>query len=116
MAWVRVFRNPLYHWTHLELRRYFGNKGEEEPGEIRLALMLEISSNRATHRGSQESHIACRKNQREQTNETAGSRPRHLLSKKFSIVAYSRFCVSMGTQDNSKLIFSYLNNLKLLQC
>jgi len=28
MAWVRtvphILRNPLYHWTHLELKRYFG--------------------------------------------------------------------------------------------
>ena len=28
MAWARTvpytLRNPLYHWTHLELQRYFG--------------------------------------------------------------------------------------------
>jgi glucuronate isomerase len=36
LAWARTvpdtLRNPLYHWTHLELKRYFGISGLLNPG------------------------------------------------------------------------------------
>jgi len=35
-AWAttvpKTLRNPLYHWTHLELKRYFGITGKQNSG------------------------------------------------------------------------------------
>jgi glucuronate isomerase len=49
MAWAKTvpytLRNPLYHWTHLELRNYFGNQlllDENSSGEIYKKCSLQL--------------------------------------------------------------------------
>ena len=54
LAWARTvpytFRNPLYHWTHLELRRYFGiadlldEQSAPKVSERANAILAELST------------------------------------------------------------------------
>ena len=51
LAWARTvpatLRNPLYHWTHLELKRYFG---VNELLERQTKIGMHVRLSRQTHR------------------------------------------------------------------